>query len=196
MEQGLQVAHGRSDDPRDSARSLAEPSPSGGWSVDYYKENEDEFSLRRVEPYALDQRTRRLVRGGFDPEEAAMRHFRLDRIRRAEGRRAVRATPGGRSGRRSGRLDAHRRGQASARRASGSPRSERAGRARAAVGARCADGAVVVELGFAGVEWLVREVLKEAGDAVVLEPEDAREAVLAGQPRACTGAVRSRGVAV
>ncbi len=41
------------------------------------------------------------------------------------------------------------------------------------------DGAVVVELGFAGVDWLVREVLKEAGDAVVLEPADAREAVLA-----------------
>jgi proteasome accessory factor C len=39
------------------------------------------------------------------------------------------------------------------------------------------DGAVVVELGFAGVDWLVREVLKEAGDAVVLEPADAREAV-------------------
>ena len=41
------------------------------------------------------------------------------------------------------------------------------------------DGAVIVELGFAGVEWLVREVLKEAGDAVVLEPEDARAAVRA-----------------
>jgi proteasome accessory factor C len=27
------------------------------------------------------------------------------------------------------------------------------------------------------VEWLVREILREAGDAAVLEPEDAREAV-------------------
>jgi proteasome accessory factor C len=40
-----------------------------------------------------------------------------------------------------------------------------------------ADGAIVVELGFAGEDWLVREVLKEAGDAAVLEPADAREAV-------------------
>jgi proteasome accessory factor C len=32
---------------------------------------------------------------------------------------------------------------------------------------------------FAGTDWLVREVLKEAGDAAVLEPADAREAVLA-----------------
>ena len=44
------------------------------------------------------------------------------------------------------------------------------------------DGALIVELGFAGLDWLVREVLKEAGDAVVLEPDDARTAVLsAGQ---------------
>ena len=41
------------------------------------------------------------------------------------------------------------------------------------------DGSVIVELAFAGVDWLVREVLKEAGDAVVLEPADAREAVRA-----------------
>jgi predicted DNA-binding transcriptional regulator YafY len=45
------------------------------------------------------------------------------------------------------------------------------------------DGSVVVELSFAGVQWLVREVLKEAGDAAVLEPEDAREAVLAAVRR-------------
>jgi proteasome accessory factor C len=40
------------------------------------------------------------------------------------------------------------------------------------------DGSVVVEFAFAGIDWLVREVLKEAGDAVVLEPADARAAVL------------------
>ena len=34
---------------------------------------------------------------------------------------------------------------------------------------------MIVELGFAGVDWLVREMLKEAGDAVVLEPDDARD---------------------
>jgi predicted DNA-binding transcriptional regulator YafY len=45
------------------------------------------------------------------------------------------------------------------------------------------DGAIVVELPYAGSEWLVREVLKEAGDAVVLEPADAREAVLAATAR-------------
>ena len=45
------------------------------------------------------------------------------------------------------------------------------------------DGALVVELSFAGEDWLVREVLKEAGDAAVLEPADAREAVLRAAER-------------
>jgi len=40
------------------------------------------------------------------------------------------------------------------------------------------DGAVTVEFPYAGHDYLAREILKEAGDAVVLEPEDAREAVL------------------
>ena len=36
---------------------------------------------------------------------------------------------------------------------------------------------------FAGDDWLVREVLAEAGDAAVLEPDSAREAVLAAAER-------------
>ena len=42
---------------------------------------------------------------------------------------------------------------------------------------------MIVELSFAGVDWLVREILKEAGDAAVLEPQDAREAVRAAVAR-------------
>jgi proteasome accessory factor BC len=37
---------------------------------------------------------------------------------------------------------------------------------------------VIVEFPYAGHDYLGREILKEAGDAVVLEPEEAREAVL------------------
>ena len=40
------------------------------------------------------------------------------------------------------------------------------------------DGAVVVELPYGSSDWLVREVLKGVGDLVVLEPSEAREAVL------------------
>ena len=56
----------------------------------------------------------------------------------------------------------------------------------------CSDGAVVVELSFAGVDWLVREILKEAGDAAVLEPEDAREAVRAAAVARLREAARRR----
>jgi proteasome accessory factor C len=51
------------------------------------------------------------------------------------------------------------------------------------------DGAVVIELPFAGHEYLAREILKEAGDAVVLEPDDARQAVLEAA-EALAGAVK------
>ena len=43
--------------------------------------------------------------------------------------------------------------------------------------AELADGAIVVEFPFKGSDWLVKEILKEAGDAAVLEPVEAREAV-------------------
>ncbi|MGZ5342652.1 MAG: helix-turn-helix transcriptional regulator [Solirubrobacterales bacterium] len=39
------------------------------------------------------------------------------------------------------------------------------------------DGAVIVELPYAGTEWLLREVLGGAGELVVLEPAEAREAI-------------------
>jgi predicted DNA-binding transcriptional regulator YafY len=42
-----------------------------------------------------------------------------------------------------------------------------------------ADGAVVVELPYGSSDWLAREILKGAGDLVALEPDDARDAVLA-----------------
>jgi proteasome accessory factor C len=50
---------------------------------------------------------------------------------------------------------------------------------------------VIVELTFAGADWLVREVLKEAGDAAVLEPEDAREAVLEAVRRLRSSAAKA-----
>jgi hypothetical protein len=51
------------------------------------------------------------------------------------------------------------------------------------VTAELRSGALIVELPFAGTDWLVREVLKEAGDAAVIEPEDARAAVLSAARR-------------
>ncbi|NKF33244.1 WYL domain-containing protein, partial [Pseudomonas sp. BGM005] len=53
MEQGLQVAPPAGDDT-DFARIISKAIVSKRIvELDYYKENEDELSLRRVEPYAL-----------------------------------------------------------------------------------------------------------------------------------------------
>ena len=42
-----------------------------------------------------------------------------------------------------------------------------------------ADGAAVVKVPYGSTDWLVREILKGAGDLVVREPPEARKAVLA-----------------
>jgi predicted DNA-binding transcriptional regulator YafY len=50
---------------------------------------------------------------------------------------------------------------------------------------------VIVEFPYKGTDWLVREVLKEAGDAVVLEPAEARTAVRDAVARLGAAAVSS-----
>ncbi len=149
--------------------------------LEYYKENEDEFSLRRVEPYALTNGREGWYVAAFDPEREAMRHFRLDRIKRAtvtkesfEPRPEVDPAADVDGWMRTGEVQASRSARVWI-----SPERARWAREQRRVVAERSDGSIVVELSFAGVEWLVREVLKEAGDAAVLEPEDAREAVLA-----------------
>ena len=58
-----------------------------------------------------------------------------------------------------------------------SPERARWERERRAVAEELADGALSSSCRSRASHWLVREVLKEAGDAAVLEPEDARAAV-------------------
>ena len=64
-----------------------------------------------------------------------------------------------------------------------SPEQARWAREKRDVVAELEDGAIVVERPFNGTDFLVKEILKEAGDAAVLEPADAREAVLAAAER-------------
>jgi proteasome accessory factor C len=49
---------------------------------------------------------------------------------------------------------------------------------------------VIVELPYKGTDWLVREVLAEAGDAAVVSPPEAREAVRAAVARLTPAASR------
>ena len=147
--------------------------------LEYYKENEDELSLRTVEPYALTNGREGWYVASFDPERDGMRHFRLDRIKRAtiSARKFVPRPEVDPAAEVDGWL---RTGEVEASRSARvwiSPDRARWAREARRVVAEGDDGSVVVELSFAGVQWLVREILKEAGDAAVLAPQDAREAV-------------------
>jgi proteasome accessory factor BC len=185
MEQGLQVAHATSDDS-EVARTVSRAIVGHRLvELDYYKENEDEFSLRRVEPYALTNGREGWYVASFDPDKQDVRHFRLDRIRRAEvcdetfePRSEVNPAAEVDGWMRTGEVQASRTARVWI-----SPERARWAREQRRVSDELADGSIVVELSFAGTDWLVREVLKEAGDAVVLEPEDAREAVLVAVQR-------------
>lgn len=150
-------------------------------SFEYYKENEDEFTTRLVEPYALINGRDGWYLAAFDPTREGLRHFRLDRVKSAsvtdqpfEPRPDIDAVADVDGWPRTGELPASRR----ARVWISSGRARWAREERTVIDDR-ADGSVVVDFGFAGTKYLVREVLKEAGDAVVLEPPDAREAVRA-----------------
>ncbi len=185
MEQGLQVAHAGGDDSavaRVVSTAIVERRII---ELEYYKENEDQIVQRRVEPYALTNGREGWYVASFDPARGAMRHYRLDRIKRVdvtaerfEPRPEV--DPGAEvdGWLRTGEVETSR-----AARVLVSPERARWAREARRVVQERRDGSVVVELSFAGVDWLVREILKEAGDAAVLEPEDAREAVRAAVGR-------------
>jgi proteasome accessory factor BC len=182
VHEGLQMAPPGGDDVEIAALVSQAIAQQQLLSFEYYKENEDEFSLRTVEPYALINGREGWYVASFDPSRESVRHFRLDRIKSAvvsdehfEPRPDVDPAADVDGWPRTGEVPASRRARVWV-----SPERARWAREERTVVADLDDGAVIVELGFAGVDWLVREVLKEAGDAVVLEPEDARAAVRAG----------------
>ena len=181
IEEGLQIASPGGDDAEIAAVVSRAIASRRLLSFEYYKENEDEFTTRTVEPYALINGREGWYVASYDPARESIRHFRLDRIKSAgvsnesfEPRHDVDPAADVGGWPRTGEVPASRRARVWI-----SPDRARWAREERRVSQELQDGAVVVELGFAGVDWLVREVLKEAGDAVVLEPADAREAVLA-----------------
>ncbi len=194
--EGLQIAHTPADDAKIAQtinRAIVEQRML---DLDYYKQNEDEFTERRVEPYALINGREGWYVFAYDPAKEDTRHFRLDRIKKTkmsrknfDRRPEVDPTADLEGWPQTGAVPASRVARVWI-----SPERARWARERRVVVDELADGALIVELPFAGVDWLVREVLKEAGDAIVVDPLDAREAVhdaaarLASKPRAKTAA--------
>jgi proteasome accessory factor C len=184
-QEGLQIAGTAHDDSELASTINHAIAERRLLKLDYYKENEDEFTERKVEPYALINGREGWYLFSYDRGPQDTRHFRLDRIRSVkmlgqtfEPRDEVDPTADLEGWPRTGAVPASRVARVWV-----SPERARWVREMRPVVEELADGALVVELPFAGTDWLVREVLKEAGDAAVLEPEDARAAVLAAATR-------------
>jgi proteasome accessory factor C len=179
MEQGLHVAHAGADDSavaRVVSQAIADRHLI---ELEYYRPDKDEFSRRTVEPYALVNGREGWYVATFDPRKDDVRHFRLDRIKevevladRYEPRPEVDPAADVDGWQRTGELESSRVARVWV-----SPERARWEREERTVAEELADGSIVVEVPFKGTDWLVKEVLREAGDAVVLEPEDARAAV-------------------
>jgi predicted DNA-binding transcriptional regulator YafY len=185
MEQGLQVAPTAGDDS-DVARLVSKAIVARRMiELDYYKENEDELAARTVEPYALTNGREGWYVASYDPDRGGVRHFRLDRIKRVvvTDRKFQPRPEVDPAGEVDGWLRTGEVPASATARVWVSPERARWAREARRVVEEWGDGSVIVELSFAGVDWLVREILKEAGDAAVLEPEDAREAVRAAVAR-------------
>jgi proteasome accessory factor C len=178
-EEGLEIAPGRDDS--EVVRIVNEAiSERRVLELNYYKENEDQFTKREIEPYRLARGTEGWYVGCWDLSRQAVRHFRLDRIRKAEATvRSFELRPGVEEQlAEQGWLADGEVANARIARVWVSPERARWVREERAVVEELEDGAVVIELPYAGTSWLVREVLKGVGDFVVLDPDQAREAVL------------------
>jgi proteasome accessory factor BC len=179
-DEGLQIVSPRTEDAVTHSVELA-VHESRLLDLEYWTQAEDRYSERLVEPYALFNGKEAWYVAAWDVDLGSLRHFRLDRVKTARAR------------------DEHferREGLNPMADIGGWPRTGTVGGSRVArvlisteqarwareqrtVLAELPDGRIIVEITFKGIDFLVREVLKEAGDAVVLEPADAREAVLA-----------------
>jgi predicted DNA-binding transcriptional regulator YafY len=178
-QEGLEIAPGRDDS--DVVRTVNDAIERRRvLELHYYKENEDEFVTREVEPYQLVSGPEGWYLGCYDLGKSDTRHFRLDRMKEARlTRRSFEPRQGTDERLAEQEWLVHGEvGSAGVARVWVSPERARWLREERTVVEELADEAVVVELPYGSADWLVREILKGVGDLVVLEPADARKAVL------------------
>jgi proteasome accessory factor BC len=178
-QEGLEIAPGRDDS--DVVRTVNDAiERQRVLELHYYKENEDEFVTREVEPYQLVSGPEGWYLGCYDLGKSDTRHFRLDRMKEARlTRRSFEPREGTDERLAEQEWLVHGEvGSAGVARVWVSPDRARWLREERTVVEELADEAVVVELPYGSADWLVREILKGVGDLVVLEPAEARKAVL------------------
>jgi len=181
--EGLQITSAKGDDSeiaRVVSRAISERRLL---AIEYYKENEDDFSERTIEPYGLMNGPEGWYVHAFDPSRDQPRSFRLDRIKSADVTGEEFEPREGMEPDVSGWPTTGEVPESRPARVWIAPERARWARETRRVVDELADGALIVEVPFAGTDYLAREILKEAGDAAVLEPDDARDAVLAAAER-------------
>ena len=110
-EEGLEIASAGGGDA-EVARLVNEAiAESRVLELSYYKENEDQFTERRVEPYRLENGKEGWYVECYDLTKEGVRHFKLDRVKEAAALRGeLRAAARSRGVRRGRGLDDPRRG--------------------------------------------------------------------------------------
>jgi proteasome accessory factor BC len=179
-EEGLEIAASGGDDT-DVARTVNKAIGNRRvLSIHYYKENEDEFTKREIEPNRLANGPEGWYVASYDRRREDVRHFRLDRIKEAtvssesfEPRPEVEEL----AALEGGWLSGENVPAADVARVWVSPERARWAREEHTVVEELADESVLIEVPYGSTDWLLREILKGAGELVVIEPDEAREAI-------------------
>ncbi|MGH2957731.1 MAG: helix-turn-helix transcriptional regulator, partial [Solirubrobacterales bacterium] len=162
-EEGLEIAPASGDDS-DVARKVNDAIEKRRvLAIHYYKENEDEFTKREIEPYRLANGPEGWYVASYDRRREDVRHFRLDRIKEAEVTREgfeprpeveeIAALEGS-------WLSGEQVPAADVARVWVSPERARWAREDHTVVEELTDGAVLIEVPYGSSEWLLREILK------------------------------------
>ena len=179
VDEGLQITSAGADDPELAQVIAGAIADRHVLELEYYAPNEDRFSTRTVEPYGLINSREGWYVASWDRDRDDTRHFRLDRIKNVqvldevykprEDLNPVADIEGWPS---TGEVEGSRTALVWI-----SPDQARWASEEQTTVAEFADGSIIVEWTFKGDQYLVKEILKEAGDAAVLEPADVREKI-------------------
>ncbi|MBI5309930.1 MAG: WYL domain-containing protein [Actinobacteria bacterium] len=174
---GLQIAANKADDSEIAGQLSAAIAANELVEIEHYKEDQDTFTQRTVEPYSLMNGREGWYVHTWDHSAEAPRDFRLDRIKNVTATGENFEPRDGMKPDLDGWAKTGVVSSSTVARIWIEPDAARRVREEHEPVMELKDGAIVIELPYGGVNWLITEIFKFAGDAVVLEPADAREAV-------------------
>lgn len=174
---GLQIAASQADDSEVATKLSQAIAGNLLVEIEHYKEDQDTFTSRTIEPYSLMNGREGWYVHTWDRERDAPRDFRLDRIKTTDVKNETfeprdDMLPDLDGWAKTGTLSTGTTAKIWI-----SPEHAPRAREEYEPSLELKDGAILIDLPYGGLNWLVTEIFKFAGDAVVLEPTDAREAV-------------------